>query len=193
MAVLLIGAAVALAASGYADGHRFWSNVGEDTISFRYGDAPIWPPEGGESDQSFSHPFGSESPFPWAQLNGDQEQPEGAFTGIEDSEGVETAPYPSLGPPKKSPPVDNREILRVWLQDNLWSFPPDELIETDGDCAPDTTFRGVLNEVIDILSDPGSSKSELEQGRLLTEAVADQADGNPDCPDQETVDPEEEA
>ena len=193
MAVLSISAIIALVASGYADGHRFWSNVGEDAISFQYGDALIWPSEGGESGQSFSHPFGSEWPFPWAQLNGDQEQPEGASTGIENSEGTETAPYSSLVPPEDSPPANNRDILRVWLQNNLWSFPPDELIETDGDCAPDTTFRGVLNEVIDILSDPGSSKAELEQARLLTEAVADHADGNLDCSDQEIEDPEEEA
>ena len=193
MAALLISAIIALVASGYADGHRFWSNLGEETISFQYGDAPIWPPDGGESGQSFSHPFGSESPFPWAQLNGDQERPEGASTGMDDYEGSETAPYSSLAPPEDSPPADNRDILRVWLQNNLWSFPPDELIETDGDCVPDTTFRGVLNEVIDILSDPGSSKAELAQARLLTEAVANHADGNSDCPDQETEDPEEEA
>jgi len=62
------------------------------------------------------------------------------------------------------------------------------MIDTDGDCTPDTTFKAVLYEIKSIANNPNSSTADLERAKALTEAVADHANGYPNCPHQHTGD-----
>lgn len=74
-------------------------------------------------------------------------------------------------------PGQLRHVLLAWLQHNYWAFQPHTMIDTDGDCTPDTTFKAVLYEIKSIANNPNSSTADLERAKALTEAVADHANG----------------
>jgi len=73
------------------------------------------------------------------------------------------------------------QTLAAWLNFASGAIDWDEMIDTTGDGAGDTSFGALIAEVESILNNPDATKADLERAKDLAEAVNLHDKDNPDC------------
>ncbi|MDP6717375.1 MAG: hypothetical protein QGF59_01915, partial [Pirellulaceae bacterium] len=79
----------------------------------------------------------------------------------------------------------HKQALAAWLNFASGAIGWTELVDTDGDNVPDTTFGDVMTTVESILSDLGASHADLVIASSLAESVNLHDADNPDCGDED--------
>ena len=72
-------------------------------------------------------------------------------------------------------------VLSAWLNFAKGAIDWNEMIDTNRDGVPDTSFGDLIGEVEAIMADPNATKHDLNRAKKLAEAVNSHDKDNPDC------------